>query len=202
MDYGIIQELTRWTSSGYGYTLLFLGMLPEGPVITATASFGASLGLFNVWLVFLISVLGNFLPDTAYYLVGFWGRRRVIDKYGKYMMLPRERLERLEQLFHANAVKTMFAVKLLPFVATPGLIIAGIARMPLRQYLFWSIVITIPSSLAFVLLGYYFGEAYREIVKYVGYGGYIALGALAVFALASYLYKKFSKKIAEKVEKI
>ena len=54
----------------YGYLLMFLLMLIEGPTITASAALGAALGYFNVFVVFALSFLGNFLPDMLYYMLG------------------------------------------------------------------------------------------------------------------------------------
>ncbi len=202
MGQEISPELLRWVSSGYGYVLMFLAMLVEGPAVTALGAFGAILGYFDLRVVFLLSVLGNLVPDLVYYLVGFWGRNKIIDKYGKYLMLSHERLLRLEKLYHEHVGKAIFIVKLFPLLATPGLIVAGITKVPIRKFALWSLAVTLPSSLFFLLLGYYFGSVYKKIVEYVGYGSYLLIGTIAIFLIVSYLYRRFAKKVSESVEKI
>lgn len=185
-----------------GYSLMFLAMLVEGPVATAAGAFAAALGYFNIWIVFTLSVLGNLVPDVIYYALGFWGREGVINKYGRFLKITPERVRKLEDLYHKNVGKTLTAVKLVPILATPGLIVAGISKVPLRAYTIWSLVVTVPSSLFYLIVGYYFGAAYQNIIRYLDYGGYFIFASLAVFVLLSYLRKKYGKKLAEKIEKV
>ncbi len=202
MDQTSLAEIQKWLSSGYGYGLIFLAMLIEGPVVTAAGAFASFLGYFNLWLIFILSVLGNLIPDVAYYLLGFFGRHKIIDKYGKYIGLSPERIEKFAALYNKHVGKTIFAVKMIPLIATPGLIVAGISRVPIKKFAFWSAIVTIPSSFGFLLLGYYFGAAYIKILAYAENGGYLLLGIAVVFVLISYGYKKIAKRISEKVEKI
>ena len=42
-----------------GYPLMLLIMIVEGPIATLLAAFAASLGFFNIYLVFILSMLGT-----------------------------------------------------------------------------------------------------------------------------------------------
>lgn len=182
----------------HGYTLMFLLMLVEGPAVTAAGAFAAALGYFNIYGILALSVFGNLVPDVLYYALGYWGRGRLIDRYRRFFRISDERIAKLERLFDTHPGKTLFAVKMIPGVATPGLIVAGATRMRLRTYIIWSIIITIPSSVLFLLIGYYFGAAYTTIAKYLDYGGYALGAALVIILLASYAYKKVAKRLGEK----
>lgn len=107
---------------------------------------------------------------------------------------------KIEKMIEQHAGKSLIAIKLIPFLATPGLIIAGVTRMDLRKYIFWSLLITIPSSLAYLLVGYYSGAAYSRFVHYLNLGGYIIAGAIIIFLLIGYLQKKFGEKWAKQME--
>lgn len=205
-----IKEMTTSTSTlveaahwviNHGYPLMFVAMLVEGPAVTAAGAFAAALGYFNLWVVFALSIMGNLIPDVIYYALGFWGRRGFIDKYGHHFGITPERSERLEELINKNVGKALAFIKLFPLIATPGLIIAGASRVDLRKYVWWSLIITVPSSGFFLVLGYYFGAAYDKIVSYLNYGGYLALAAVIIFVIISYFYKKLSQKFAEQLEK-
>lgn len=193
-----LNQTAQWLLAN-GYWLIFLLMLVEGPVVTAAGAFAAALGYFNLWLVFLLSVLGNLIPDIIYYALGFWGRKKLIDKYGHYLGLSKERVAHLEGLIKNHAVRSLLFIKLTPLLATPGLIMAGAARMDIKRYAWVSLIITAPSSLFFLIVGYYFGAAYEKIVSYLNYGGYLILITLAMFVAFSSLYKKFLRKIAERI---
>jgi membrane protein DedA with SNARE-associated domain len=191
--------LVQWVVSN-GYAFLFVGMLIEGPVVTAAAAFAAALGLLDVWAVFLLSILGNLIPDVIFYALGYWGRERLIDKYGHYFGFTREKALKLEGMIERHAGKSLVAIKLIPFLATPGLIIAGASRMNLKKYVAWSIAITVPSSLLYLLVGYYSGAAYGRLVHYLNIGGYIIAGAIIVFLLVGYLQKKFGEDWERRME--
>ncbi len=194
------EQTLHWVIAN-GYLIIFLAMLLEGPAITAAGAFAAKLGYFNLWFILLLSILGNLLPDIIYYAIGYWGRDKVIDKYGHYLKITKERKEQLESVYHKHMFKTLLAVKLIPLISTPGLIVAGIARLPLKKYTWMSLAIILPTSLFFLIVGYYFGAAYDTLNQYLNNGIYLGIAAAAILALIVYIYRKAAEKIGEKIEK-
>jgi membrane protein DedA with SNARE-associated domain len=194
------QGMVQWVLQ-HGYPLLFIVMLIEGPVVTAAAAFAAALHYMNVWIVLLLSVLANLIPDLAYYAIGYWGRETVVNKYGHYVGITPERIATTERLAEQHSGKSLFIIKMVPFLATPGLILVGATKMDLKKYAFWSIAIIIPSSLLYLIIGYYFGAAYNTIDHYLHVGGY-AIGAFIVVILAiAYLQRKYFSRLGKKIEK-
>jgi len=185
----------------YGYFLMFVIMLIEGPVITAAAAFAVALGYFDGWLVFLLSIIGNLLPDVIYYALGYWGREKLVNKYAHLFGLPHDRIAYLENLSRRHAGKAMTLIKLVPLLATPGLIIAGAVKMPLKKYIWWCLALTLPSSLFFYVVGYYFGAAYDKINHYLNLGGLALVLILVLFALVSFGYGKLTTRFARKIDK-
>ncbi|MDP2598723.1 MAG: DedA family protein [Candidatus Liptonbacteria bacterium] len=183
----------------YGYLAMFLAMLVEGPIITAAGAFAAALGYMDIWIVLLLSILGNLIPDVIYYAIGYWGRHRLIDRYGHYFHIKKELIAKIEELAKKHAWKALSLIKLTSVLATPGLIIIGSMRMPIRKYAWICIAITAPSSLFFFIVGYYFGAAYDRISQYFEYGGYTLAGAIILIVLIGFLWKKFSVKVAEEI---
>lgn len=185
----------------YGYLAMFIAMLVEGPVVTAAGAFAAALGYMDVWIVLLLSILGNLIPDVIYYCVGYWGRQKLIDKYGHYFHISKELIEKTEELAKKHAWKALSLIKLTSILATPGLIIVGSVRMPIKKYAWICLAITAPTSLFFLVIGYYFGSLYDKIASYLDYGGYAVVGILVLFAVIYFLWKKFSAKVVERIEK-
>ncbi len=199
-QFATLQPAAQWLISN-GYWLMFLIMILEGPVITAAAAFAAALGFFNIWIVFTLSILGNFLPDIALYAAGYWGRIGLVNKFGRYVGISEKSLARIELMLAKHTIKSLILIKLVPFLASPGLFAAGLMRMNLKKYLTWTLAITIPSSLIYLIIGYYFGAAYGSIIHYAKLGAIIIIAFAA--ALFSFLYfeKRFFTKIADKMEK-
>ncbi len=194
-------HLFQWAVA-HGYFLMFIVMLIEGPTITSAGAFAAKLGYFNIYFVFLLSVLGNLLPDILFYVIGYWGRGGLVDRFGHYFKLDKNKIKHLEILMEYHAGKTLFAAKMLPFMAVPGLMTAGLVKMPFKKYAAISTVIILPTSLMFLLIGYYAGAAYNTWSQNITNASYLLGGIVILFIIASYAWKKITACIANKVEKI
>ena len=194
-----IQVAAQWAISN-GYWIMFLAMLVEGPIITAAGAFAAALGAFNIWIVLLLSIVGNLVPDVIYYAIGYWGRQELIDKYGHYFRLSKERITQIEDMAKNHAWKALSLIKLTSVLATPGLIIVGAVRMPIKKYTWICLAITLPSSLFFLVIGYYFGGLYATIARDIHYAEYFALVAIPVFIVLFIFWGKISRWIVEKTK--
>lgn len=167
-------------------------MLVEGPVVTAAGAFAAALHYMNVWIVLLLSIFANLIPDLVYYAIGYWGREGFINKYGHYIGITPERISATEKLAEAHSGKSLFIIKMVPLLATPGLILVGATKMDIKKYAFWSIIIIIPTSLLYLIVGYYFGAAYNTIEHYLNLGIYVVLTAIVAVGLLVYLQRKYA----------
>ena len=144
--------------------------------------------------------LRNLIPDLVYYAIGYWGREKFLNKYGHYFGITKERIATVEKLAKKHSGKSLFAIKMIPLLATPGLIIVGATKMDLKKYAFWSAAITIPTSLIYLILGYYFGAAYSTIDHYLHIGGYVVAGATVVILIVAYVQRKYVARYARRLE--
>jgi membrane protein DedA with SNARE-associated domain len=195
------QGTVQWVLQ-HGYPLLFIVMLIEGPVITAAAAFAAALHYMNIWVVLALSILANFIPDLVYYAIGYWGRERFLNKYGHYLGITPERIASTEKLAEKHSGKSLFMIKMVPLLATPGLILVGATKMDIKKYAFWSIVIIIPSSLLYLIIGYYFGAAYNTIEHYLNLGIYVAIAAAIIVIAIAYFQRKYFSQLEKKIERV
>ena len=184
----------------HGYPLLFIVMLIEGPVVTAAAAFAAALHYMNIWVVLALSILANFIPDLVYYAIGYWGRERFLNTYGHYIGITPERIAATEKLATTHSGKSLFMIKMVPLLATPGLILVGATKMDIKKYAFWSIVIIIPSSLLYLIIGYYFGAAYNTIEHYLNLGIYVAIAAAVIVIAIAYFQRRYFSRLEKKIE--
>lgn len=182
-----------------GYALMFVLMLIEGPVVTAAGAFAAAFSYFHLWIVFILSILGNLIPDVIFYAMGYWGRHRFIDRYGHYFGLTPKRVRIAEKLAKDHSGKSLIAIKMIPFIAAPGLIVVGASKMDLRKYTLWCLAITIPSSLLYLLIGYYFGAAYGTIDHYLHWGYYLLAATIVIILVVLYYQRVVAEKFARKI---
>ncbi|KKR30134.1 MAG: hypothetical protein UT61_C0012G0004 [Candidatus Woesebacteria bacterium GW2011_GWA1_39_8] len=188
--------------SQYSYHIVFIAMLVEGPVVTMTASFAAGLGVFNILIIFVLSIFGDLFADFAYYFIGFIGRSKILDKHGHHFGLSPKRITKLESHMHKHYWRTLIAIKLTPFISTPGLIVSGAAKIPFKKFLTVVLAITIPKSILYTVIGYTFGKANTIAIKYFKLGQYGLFIGFLIIIIISFVYERISPFIARKFEKL
>lgn len=193
---GVLQFLQ---TSGYG--IMFILMLIEGPIVTYVAAFAASLGIFNIFYVFILSFFGDFLGDLIFFFIGRISKETVVDEYENKSLNP-TRLSRLKMYLERNPGKTIAVIKLTPFLPVPGLILAGASKIDLKKFVLYSALINIVFSLTMILLGFYSGVAFLTIAKIVKYAEYLILGTILLIIGVVFLIRFLSKKISNRIEKI
>lgn len=188
-------DISQWLLN-YRYLLLFPLIVIEGPVTVITAGILSSLGFLNVFIVYVVAVLGDLVGDALYYAVGRFGRRW-LDRWGRFIGFSKERLEKMETHFQDHGGKTLIAGKLSHAVGGIVLVSAGIARIPFKKFIFFNFWATLPKSLILLLIGYYFGNTFLHLKHYLDFAW---LGTLAITVILFVVYlilRKTAKKLEE-----
>lgn len=190
-----VEELSR-SLPGWGYPIMLLLMIVEGPIVTMIAAFLASLGIFSWVVVFVLSVAGDILGDVILYAIGFFGGKRVAEKTQKMLGVGNDMIERLEKRFEKSGAKIVFYVKSTTGLCWIAFILAGTVRMPFRKFLIYSLFGGVVWSGALVGLGYFFGFAAEQIDRYIKFAGWaIFIVALLVFVYITTIKKKLLNKL-------
>ncbi|MDP3997397.1 MAG: VTT domain-containing protein [Candidatus Andersenbacteria bacterium] len=183
----------------YGYPLVFILAFFEGPIVTIVSSFLAAQGYFTIVILYLLIVAADLTSDSFWYAVGYYGRIKVVERWGHYIGVTAPQIIALENFFERYSGRTLLTAKLTHVVGMPFLLAAGIAKMPYRPFLWFNALATFPKTLVFVIIGYLFGQAHSIIGKYLAYSTWFGLlglgGALLVYviiqlAIRNYLTKK------------
>jgi len=174
----------------WGYPAMLLFMTVEGPIVTIIAAFLSSLGYFNVFAVFGLSVLGDVLGDMVLYSIGYFGGQIALLRAEKILKIKESIVEKIQEKFRTSGAKIIFYVK-----ATTGLcyitfIMAGTARMQLTKFVKYSILGGLVWSSFLVIVGYFFGYAAERISQYIKYAGIIIFAGAVLFFIGLTLYKR------------
>ncbi|MBT4251292.1 DedA family protein [bacterium] len=187
----LIQQLQVW-----GYPIMLFLMIAEGPITTIIAAFLASLGFFDWYVVYTLSVFGDVLGDIFWYFVGFLGGRPVLKKFRKKLGIKLSTIRYLENKFEESGSKIIFYVKLSTGLCLVTFILAGSAKMKFGKFLQFSILGGLVWSMFLVALGYFFGELAEEIEKYIQFAGWAILSlAFFVFAFINLKKKKDLQRV-------
>ncbi|PLX66266.1 MAG: DedA family protein [Denitrovibrio sp.] len=128
---------------GYGGIVLLMALESSfvpfpSEVVVPPAGYLASQGQMNIYLVVLSGVAGSLIGATVnYYLAVFMGRK-LLDKYGKYLLLNPERLEKLVVYFQKHGEITTFVGRLIPGIRQYISFPAGLGRMNVPKFCFYT----------------------------------------------------------------
>tara|TARA_B100000315_G_scaffold254232_1_gene294846 strand:+ start:2232 stop:2990 length:759 start_codon:yes stop_codon:yes gene_type:complete len=120
----------------------------------------------SAWMVLLAGfygALGNLLGSWIAYWVSLKGGRPLLFKYGKYVLVTREEVDRAEAWFNKYGDWIVFFSRLLPVVRTFISIPAGIARMNLWKFSILTFAGSFPWSLGLAYGGYQLGENWEDL---------------------------------------
>jgi membrane protein DedA with SNARE-associated domain len=158
------------------------GVPVPGETMLIVASLLAARGRLNIFLVIFIALLAAVLGDNVGYLIGRFGGRSLVLRFGRYVLLTPERLSYAEGFFQRRGAVIVIAARFIEILRQLNGIVAGMTRLGWRRFLiynsvgaalwvgFWSIL--------FYMLGRkaeLFGGLY-ERYKFLGFA------ALAVIA--------------------
>ncbi len=162
-----------------GYIGVFFLMLAEtvfppipSEVIMPVAGMRAAQGPLALWGVIASGTAGAMLGNFFWYLlarvIGLGRFRPFIERYGRWLTLDWPDVEKAEKLFGRFGGLIVFFGRLLPTVRSIVSIPAGLLRMRLKSFLFWSTVGTAGWSAALALAGYWLGTQFEDIEKIIG----------------------------------
>jgi membrane protein DedA with SNARE-associated domain len=183
--------------STYGYAAIFLlsvlqsMCIPTSSEITmGVAGYLASQGKLSLPAVILVGATGETVGAYIAWVIGRFGGRAFVDRYGKYVLLTHHDLDRAEGWYHRHGNWGVFGGRLIPVVRNFVAVPAGVAEFPLVRFG----VLTFLGSLiwdgAMALIGYGVGGSYDHIMKKFAYAGYI-IGAVIVVGIVVVIYHRY-----------
>ncbi|HEX2767626.1 MAG TPA: DedA family protein [Candidatus Limnocylindria bacterium] len=149
---------------------------------------------WNIPLAVAFATLGSIVGALVGYAIGLWGGRPLLDRYGRYVGIGAEDLDRADRWFERWGSWAVFLGRMVPLVRTFVSYPAGIARMPIGRFLLFSTLGSLPWNLALIFAGYLVGENYPQIEaalkpwEYVIYA--IVLAVVALLVVRWYLGKR------------
>ena len=157
-----------------GYWGIFLLMFLESTffpfpseIIMIPAGYLAYKGEMNVYLVVLTGIAGSVGGALFnYYLAMHFGRAFIL-RYGKYFFIKEETLDKLEAFFLKHGELSTFNGRLIPGIRQLISLPAGLARMNIATFSFYSALGAGIWVIVLVALGYLLGSNEELISEYL-----------------------------------
>ena len=126
------------------------------------------------------------------YALGAWGGRPLVERYGKYIMVHEEDLEKADRWFARWGDWASFISRLLPIVRTFISFPAGVVRMNFPRFTIYSFVGSFIWCGLLALGGFYFGEHWEEL-RAIMRPFDIPIAIVIVAGLGYYIYRHVRK---------
>ena len=177
----------------YKYLILLPIAILEGPFAAIITGFLVSSGIFNIFVVYVVLVLGDMIGDSFYYALGRLSGSSVI-KHGHHIGISKEKLENAKKYFSDYHHKALIISKLAYGVGVSGLVAAGVLKISYKKFMKTCFFIAIIQSALLLLIGFLFGHAYLQIGKYLNI--YAKIITIAVMILIGYfIFSKIKKSL-------
>ncbi len=185
-----------------GYLGIFLLMFLESTffpfpseIVMIPAGYLAFKGEMNLYMVVLVGILGSVSGALFnYYLAIHFGRKFIL-RYGKYFFIKEETLDKLEDFFVKHGELSTFNGRLIPGIRQLISLPAGLARMNIVKFAFYSGLGAGIWMIVLVALGYILGSNEALISEYLQSATLIALLCVALITLFYMVRNKRRKKI-------
>lgn len=147
------------------YIFAFLGALIEGTNIMLLGGFLYKLGIFKFWNIILTLLIGYIINGYAWYAIGRFGGRKILEKWGPRFFLSEKRLKKIEEYFEKHTTKALIISRITYGISSYVFIIAGTLKTRLRKFSWCNLVAAIIWVLTMFGIGYSFGASYELLSK-------------------------------------
>ncbi|AZK46184.1 DedA family protein [Paenibacillus lentus] len=165
-----IGALFEWIQQ-LGYIGIMLGLMIEVIPSEIVLAYGGYL-VFTERISFtgavIFGVIGGVIAQLFVYWIGRYGGRPILERFGKYILIQKKHIDLSEAWFLKYGSGVIFTARFIPVVRHAISIPAGMAKMPVSQFLWLTTLAAIPWSILFVYLGMMLGEQWQAIDEKAG----------------------------------
>ncbi|HFS85413.1 MAG TPA: DedA family protein [Epsilonproteobacteria bacterium] len=187
-----------------GYTGIFLLMFIESTffpfpseIVMIPAGYLAYKGEMNLYLVVLAGIMGSVVGALVNYYIAIYFGRKFILRYGKYFFIKEETMQKLESFFAKHGELSTFNGRLIPGIRQLISLPAGLARMNVAKFSFYTALGAGIWVIVLVALGYLLGSNEALISEYLKTATVIALLCVVLITIFYVVRQKRRKAILE-----
>lgn len=180
--------------SAFGYFGIFFLMFLESSfipfpseVVMIPAGYLAHQGEMNFFVAILCGILGSLCGALLnYYLALIFGRE-ILIKFGKYVLFDEKTMIKMEAFFAKHGHISTFSGRLIPVIRQYISLPAGLGKMPLALFCFYTSLGAGIWVIILATLGYFLGQNEALLKEYLHIIT-IALVLLVCIGIAIYIY--------------
>jgi membrane protein DedA with SNARE-associated domain len=163
------------------------GVPVPGETVLILGAVYAGTGRLNIALVALLGFCGAVLGDNIGFAIGHFGGRPLVERYGRYIFLTPERVDKATAFFQRHGGKIVIVARFIEGLRQANGIIAGVSGMHWAKFLIFNAIGAALWVAVWASVGYFSGShidtIYNDATRYDTYLA-IALGALLLAYVA------------------
>lgn len=171
--------------------LPLFGLFIPGTSVVMAGGFMVTLGILDIGDAVFVAATGAIIGDLAGYALGKQYGVSFLEKYGKYFFFRKEQFEKTKQLVHRHTGASLIIGRFHPLTRSFASCIAGSAHTSFGKFLLFNIVGGIAWAVAFIMVGFIFGQGYEAASRYIG--AFMTVVIVASIGIV-YLYRFVDKR--------
>ncbi len=189
-----------------GYLGVFLGMAIESAciplpseIILPMAGWMVSRQVFTFVGATIAGTLGGLAGSIVAYWIGALGGRPLLDRYGRYVLISSHDIGVADRWFSRHGSAAIFFSRMIPVVRTFISLPAGIARMPFGRFVVYTVLGSLPWTIALIYAGKVLGDNWESVRAFLGKFDYVVVAIIGL-GIAWYVYRHVSHAFASPEE--
>lgn len=175
---------------------LFLGFFLPGDTLLIAAGIYAKQGKLSIAAVIAVTALAAISGDSFAYIIGRKLGPKVFTKPDS-LLLRKDHIIKANQYYQKYGNKTVLVAHFFPIVRSFSPLLAGVGKMPYRNYLLFDAIGDIAWAFLVTLVGYYIGSRIPNVDHYILIGLVIVV-LISVLPTLYHLYRTIKKRKATK----
>lgn len=179
----------------WGYAGVFFWMavgsacipVPSEVIMPFAAAMSVTQHIYNVNTIALAGAFGNLAGSIAAYLVGMWGGRPFLQKYGRYVLIRQRDIDSADRAFARYGEAIVFFGRLVPLIRAFVSLPAGISRMNFWRFSVYTFFGGLIWCYLLTWLGVKLGQHWDLLAVYF-HKADIAVGGIVVLLIAFWVW--------------
>lgn len=182
--------------AGIVFLMFIENVFPPIPseVIMPLAGYMANQGRLGFAGIVVAGTAGSVLGALPLYYLGYSVSEKdlgaLCEKYGRWFAVSADDIRRAREWFNRHGRLAVFLCRLVPGLRSLISIPAGIDRMPMPAFLFYTALGAAIWTAALAYVGYYLGANFEQVGEYLNPVSWVVLGVI----VALYIYRVVRRK--------
>jgi membrane protein DedA with SNARE-associated domain len=186
---GTLQHYGLW-AIGLLVTLEDFGVPVPGETILIAGAIYAGAGRLNIVALGAVAFVAAVIGDNIGFAIGHFGGRALALRFGRYVFLTEERLDKAERFFDRRGSIVITFARFVEGLRQANGIIAGITGMHWLRFLVFNAIGAALWVGTWVTIGYFAGNNITTVYHYITLYSYYVLAALVVLIVGYIVWRR------------